>query len=68
MKKPARGGLSEGQQIKAGATILTFPDPDPQHKRRRDWLRLVAATRDPATWALLHQHRARWAEYRRRCA
>lgn len=36
--------------------------------RRAVWLRLVAATRDPVTWELLHEHRAAWAEYIGRAA
>lgn len=31
--------------------------------RKAAWLRLVRATRDPAAWALIHQHRAAWAAY-----
>lgn len=61
MKKPARGGLSEGQESQAGATILTLPTRD--YQRRIHWRTCVEAWRSPADWHLLHIHRNRVRPY-----
>jgi hypothetical protein len=69
MRNPHDGGFSgRKEKVSVGADILPFPARDPQQIRKLIWLRLCAATRSPADWALVLEHRARWAEYRRRCA
>jgi hypothetical protein len=70
MRNPHDGGFSgRKEKVSVGADILPFPARDPQQIRNKlIWLRLVAATRDPLTWALLREHRRPWSEYRRRCA
>jgi hypothetical protein len=62
MKRPdSRGSWARSKQ--ADTRIVPHPALLAKHARRRAWLRLVAACRDPDTQARLEAHRARIAAH-----
>jgi hypothetical protein len=61
------GAARDNRNAWGSVRIVPHPAQYTKQARRRVWLRLCAATRDPSTWALIHQHRQVWAVYMRRC-